>query len=122
MDRETYFQPIAKPQEGSRNRVAHDENDPAIGKMTASSPSAWHVQKSMAPTIVKASNIDAGPPSARALPDATKSPVPALKCLSFVLNHVAATVETHLWNPQLQSFVNAAPSILLLDPNWRFLT
>lgn len=67
---------MAKPQEGSRKRVAQEEKDPAIGKSTASSPSAWHVQYSMAPTIEKASNRDAGPPVARALPEATKSPVP----------------------------------------------
>ena len=73
---ETYFQPMANPHEGSRNRVAHDEKEPATGKMTASSPRAWHVQNSMAPTMEKASNRDAGPPAAKALPDATNSPVP----------------------------------------------
>lgn len=71
-----YFQPMANPQDGSRNRVAQDEKDPARGKMTASSPRAWHVQKSIAPTIEKATSSEAGPPLLNDLPDTTNSPVP----------------------------------------------
>ena len=67
---------MAKPQEGSKKRVAQEEKEPAIGNMTASSPRAWHVQYNMAPTMEKASKRDAGPPAASALPDATNSPVP----------------------------------------------
>jgi hypothetical protein len=40
----TYFQPIANPHDGSRKRVTQDEKDPAIGKVTPSSPIAEHVQ------------------------------------------------------------------------------
>jgi hypothetical protein len=72
----THFQPMAKPQEGSRKRVAQEENEPAMGNMTANSPKAWHVQYNMAPTMENASSRDAGPPAASALPDATNSPVP----------------------------------------------
>ena len=35
----TYFHPIEKPQEGSKNRVEKAENEPAIGKITHSSAS-----------------------------------------------------------------------------------
>lgn len=71
-----YFHPIANPHEGSRNLVAQEEKEPAIGKMTASSPRAWHVQYNMAPMMEKARSSDAGPPAASALPDATNNPVP----------------------------------------------
>lgn len=47
-----------------------------MGKRTASSPRAWHVQNSMVPTIEKARSNDAGPPVSNALPDATNKPVP----------------------------------------------
>ena len=67
---------MAKPHEGSKNLVAHEEKEPAMGKMTASSPSAWHVEYNIDPMIEKASSTDAGPPVASALPDATKRPVP----------------------------------------------
>lgn len=40
----TYFQPMAKPHDGSKNRVDQVEKEPAMGNTTASSPSAWHVQ------------------------------------------------------------------------------
>jgi hypothetical protein len=40
----TYFQPIAKPHDGSRNRVEKAEKEPATGKATASSPRACTVK------------------------------------------------------------------------------
>ena len=40
----SYFQPMANPHDGSKKRVEKDENEPATGKATASSPRAWHVQ------------------------------------------------------------------------------
>lgn len=107
---------MAKPHEGSINRVAHAENDPAMGKMTASSPSAWHVQKSMAPTIVKASNIDAGPPSANALPDATKSPVPVKMSQFFKFNHGASTIDNSPIEPPMAIICKCLPFNSLARP------
>jgi len=73
---ETYFQPIAKPQAGSKNRVEYAEKDPATGNKTANSPRACTVQYNMTPMMAKAMRSEPGPPVARALPEATKRPVP----------------------------------------------
>lgn len=91
----TYFQPIAKPHDGSKNLVAQDEKEPAIGKMTASSPKAWHVQYSMPPMMEKANNRDAGPPAAKALPDATKRPVPRTKLSALCQSPIRSSILTY---------------------------
>lgn len=70
---------MANPHDGSKKRVAQEEKEPAMGKMTASSPRAWHVQNNIAPTMEKATSKEAGPPVANALPDATKRPVPIMR-------------------------------------------
>jgi hypothetical protein len=73
---------MAKPHEGSRNRVAQEEKEPATGYMTANSPKAWQVKYSIKPTKEKAKRSDAGPPSAKARPEATKRPVPIVELQS----------------------------------------
>lgn len=40
----TYFQPMAKPHDGSKNRLEKAENDPATGKVATSSPKLCIVQ------------------------------------------------------------------------------
>jgi len=74
----TYFQPIAKPHAGSKNLVEKAEKDPATGRRTAISPRACTVQYNMIPISEKAMSREAGPPAARALPEATKRPVPSM--------------------------------------------
>jgi hypothetical protein len=61
---------------GSRNRVEYAEKEPATGKRTAISPSAWTVQYNIIPIRLKAMSSDAGPPFDNALPDPTNRPVP----------------------------------------------
>lgn len=67
---------MAKPHEGSRKRVEYDENDPATGNATASSPRACVVQYIMTPMSEKAIRSDPGPPWFSDWPDATNNPVP----------------------------------------------
>ena len=68
---------MAKPQAGSRNRVEYVENEPATGSSTAISPRACTVQYNIIPITLYAIKSEAGPPVERALPDATKRPVPS---------------------------------------------
>lgn len=72
----TYFQPMAKPQDGSRNLVEKAEKDPEMGNTTASSAKLCMVQNCMAPVSAYAVSIEAGPLWARSTPEATKRPVP----------------------------------------------
>ena len=50
---------------GSDARVEYAEKEPATGKMTAISPSAWTVQNNITPIMLKPMRRDAGPPWAR---------------------------------------------------------
>lgn len=67
---------LANPQAGSRNLVEYAANEPATGNVTAISPRAWTVQKSIIPISPKAMIRDAGPPFANAEPLPTNNPVP----------------------------------------------
>lgn len=58
------------------NRLEYTAKAPAIGKATASSPSAWTVQYNMIPIRVVAMTSEAGPPVASAEPEPTKRPEP----------------------------------------------
>jgi hypothetical protein len=58
----THFQPMAKPHDGSRNRVEKAENEPAMGNMTQSSPRDCIVQYCMAPRRRYEIKTLAGPP------------------------------------------------------------
>ena len=89
---------MANPQDGSRNRVEYVEKEPAMGKATVNSPRAWHVQYSMSPMREKAMRSDAGPPCARALPEATKRPVPTEYGVSdhvHIFNKTSPTSPAH---------------------------
>ena len=81
---------MAKPHAGSIKRVEYAEKDPATGKRTASSPSAWTVQNMRMPIIPYAIIKEAGPPLERAAPDVTKSPVPGSQ-LGCVASDVIAS-------------------------------
>ncbi|KAH3659995.1 hypothetical protein OGAPHI_007200 [Ogataea philodendri] len=67
---------MANPQEGDTNLLLYWLNDPETGKVTASSPSAWTVQKIMIPVMKYAISRDAGPPEDSAEPEPTNRPVP----------------------------------------------
>jgi hypothetical protein len=53
---------MAKPHDGSRNRVEKAENEPAMGNMTQSSPRDCIVQYCMAPRRRYEIKTLAGPP------------------------------------------------------------
>lgn len=58
----TYFQPMANPHDGSRNRLENAENAPATGNAVTSSPMLCMVQNCKAPVAMYASKSEAGPP------------------------------------------------------------
>lgn len=104
----THFQPIANPQDGSRKRVAHDENDPAIGNRTANSPRAWQVQYNIIPTMLNAMSNDAGPPDAKAFPEATKRPVPVKDATKVSREHQLKTTAVMLKTKPPVCYINGS--------------
>lgn len=93
-----------------------------MGNKTANSPMACVVQNSMTPTTEKAINSAAGPPAARALPDATKRPVPNFGMRQLLFPSKMPTslsnetkskqdlfMRAYLWSLQWQSSADASP-------------
>ena len=88
----TYFQPMANPHEGSRNRVENAEKEPATGNVTTNSARLCMVQNWNMPVTAYESNMEAGPAWYRAIPEATKRPVPVLLVM---LAHSVVTQRRH---------------------------
>ncbi len=82
---------MAKPHEGSRNRVEKTEKEPAIGNATTSSPRLCMVQYWKAPVKMYARIIAAGPLWYSAIPEATNNPVPTLVSIGLGQSHSKET-------------------------------